>query len=207
MNSTILLGWLNFISLNISMLLFAYFSIASVMPVTRAEKRGDKAWKECYWFRIIMSVFVGIMIINMILWIWFPISELAWYVHPNPLIGIGIGAVIVIPCTIILVKALKDGGTEHMKPSKDTEMHKGIYEHIRHPGVWGEMPWYIAIGLFINSLFLALWMTLFVILYTPVYIYFEEKDLVKRFGDSYREYQQQTGALIPRFWQKKGKLT
>ncbi|MFX1538420.1 MAG: methyltransferase family protein [Promethearchaeota archaeon] len=196
-------SWLNLISLHVSALMFAYFSIISVMPVTRSEKRGEKAWKECYWFRLIMSVFVCIMIINMILWLWFPVPELAWLVHPNPLVGIFLGIVIVVPCVIILVKALRDGGKEHMYPSKDTKMHGGIYKYIRHPGVWGEMPLYIAIGFFVNSLFLVLWMTLFVILYVPIYIYFEEKDLVKRFGDSYREYQQQTGALIPRFWRNK----
>ena len=33
-------------------------------------------------------------------------------------------------------------------------------------------------------------------------IYYEEKDLVRRFGDSYREYQKRTGALFPKFWKK-----
>jgi protein-S-isoprenylcysteine O-methyltransferase Ste14 len=198
-----LIPWLNLISLQVSAFLFAYFAIISVMPVTRAEKYGDKAWKDCYRFRKIMSVFVGIMVLNMILWFWFPVPELAWPLTLNPLIGIIIGIAIVIPSIIILAKALKDGGAEHMKPSQETKMHGGIYNHIRHPGVWGEMPLYISIGFFLNSLFLILWSTIFSILFVVINIHYEERDLVKRFGDVYREYQQRTGALIPKFWRRK----
>jgi protein-S-isoprenylcysteine O-methyltransferase Ste14 len=37
----------------------------------------------------------------------------------------------------------------------------------------------------------------------PIVIYFEEKDLIKRFGDKYLDYKKKTGALIPKFWQKR----
>jgi hypothetical protein len=40
---------------------------------------------------------------------------------------------------------------------------------------------------------------------TAVVIRYEEKDLVKRFGDAYLECRQRTGALIPKFWKKKRK--
>ncbi len=194
-----LIPWLNFISLQVSAFLFAYYAIISVMPVTRAEKHGEKAWRDCYKFRKIMSVFIAIMVINMILWLWFPVPELAWLLSSNPLIGILVGVTIVIPCTVIMWKALKDGGTEHMKPSQDTKMHSGIYNHIRHPGIWGEMPLYISVGFFVNSIFLVVWAMIFAILFTVINIHYEEKDLVKRFGDAYRKYQQRTGALIPKF--------
>lgn len=202
MNGPDLIPWLNFVSLQVSALLFAYFSIISVMPVAREEKQGEKAWKECCWFRIIMSIFICIMVINIILWIWFPVPSLNWYVNPDLLFGFLIGVIIAIPCIVILIKALQDGGAEHMKPSKETELHGGIYQYIRHPSVLGEMPLYIVITLFVNSLFLVLWMTFFIIIYVPIYIYFEEKDLVKRFGASYIEYRDQTGAIIPKFWKK-----
>ncbi|MFX0205646.1 MAG: methyltransferase family protein [Candidatus Hodarchaeota archaeon] len=203
MNGSELIPWVNLLSLHISALMFSYFSIVSVMPVTREEKRGEKAWKECYWFRIVMSVFAVIMVINTILWIWFPVPIFNWKIHPDPFFGFIIGVIITIPCGVILVKAMQDGGEEHMKPSKETKLHGGIYQHIRHPGVWGEMPLYIVIALLINSFFLVIWMIIFVILYVPFYIYFEEKDLVKRFGAPYIEYREKTGALVPKFWKKK----
>lgn len=197
-----LIPWLNLLSLHISALMFSYLSIISVMPVTREEKRGEKAWKECYQFRIIMSIFAFLMVINTILWIWIPVPEFNWRIHPDPFFGFLIGVFITIPCIIILIKAIQDGGEEHMKPSKETKLHGGIYQYIRHPGVWGEMPLYIVVALLVNSLFLVIWMIFFVVLYVPIYIYFEEKDLIKRFGAPYIEYRNQTGALIPKFWRK-----
>ena len=190
---------LNLSSLVINLLLFSYFSIVSVMPVSREEKLGEKAWKQCYWFRMVSNAAIVIVVVNVFLWIWIPIPKLSWYLNDNPFIGIFVGFIIVIPCSIILYKAIKDGGREHMKPLKDTTLHGGIYKIIRHPGVLGEMPWYIALGFFLNSIFLIFIMTTFVIIYTPIYIYFEDKDLLKRFGDDYKEYKQKTGALIPKY--------
>jgi len=137
------------------------------------------------------------MIINMILWIWFPVPNLAWAFHPNSVAAEVIAFAVAVPSSAILVKGVKDAGKETMQPSKTTKMFGGIYQHNRHPKTLGEMPLFIAVALFINSLFLVLWATLFVVLSTPILIYYEEKDLVKRFGNAYSEYRRRTGALIP----------
>ncbi len=196
------LSTINFLSLNLTVILFAYFSIISVLPVTREEKVGQKAWEDCFRDRIKMSYILGLMIINMFLWIWFPITELNIPIFQDNIFGVLIALLIFIPCSIILYFALKHGGTEHMKPMKETKLHEGIYNHVRHPGVLGEMPLYIAIGFFINSLFITLWATTFVVIYVPLYIYFEEKDLFKRFGQPYLEYKERVGALIPKVWRR-----
>jgi len=91
------------------------------------------------------------MIINMILWIWFPVPNLAWPFHPNPVVGKVAAFAIAVPSSAILVKGMKDAGKETMQPSKATSMFGGIYQHIRHPQTLGEMPLFIAIALFINS--------------------------------------------------------
>ncbi len=194
---------INLIILNICAFLFAVLSIISVMPVTLEERYGPKAWRLCYRLRIYMSIFISIMVINMIFWLWIPFDELSWVVHPDHFISIFIGIVIVIPCTIMLYFSVKHGGEEHLKPKKETKLHGGIYKYIRHPGVVGEMPWYIALGFFVNSVFLVLWAAIFTMIYVPFYIYFEEKDLMKRFGEEYLQYRNQTGALIPKFWKRK----
>ncbi|MGD9396515.1 MAG: hypothetical protein PVJ05_08820, partial [Candidatus Thorarchaeota archaeon] len=84
-------AWLNLISLHVCAFLFAYLTTLSVMPVTREEKRGEKAWAECARLRSISFVFAGIMILNTILWVWFPVPELAWVLNPDPLFGMIIG--------------------------------------------------------------------------------------------------------------------
>ncbi len=139
-----------------------------------------------------------VMLLNLILWIWFPIPELVWLVHLNPWVGITIGVIILIPCTVVWILGIKAAGSESMTPSTETKMYGGIYKHIRHPQTLGEFPWFVVCALFLNSLFLVIWTTLFIIIYTPIMIHYEEKDLVKRFGDAYREYQQRTGALFPK---------
>jgi protein-S-isoprenylcysteine O-methyltransferase Ste14 len=61
------------------------------------------------------------------------------------------------------------------------------------------MPLYVVIALFINSLFLSVWMIVFVFVFTPIHIYYEEKDLLKRFGEVYAEYRRTTPAVFPGF--------
>ena len=115
--------WINLISLNVSAIAFAYLATLSVMPVTREEKRGIKAWDECAKLRSISFCFAGIMIINVILWFWYPIPELNWLLNTNPFLGISIGLIIGIPCFIIMMIAVKDAGKEMNAPQKETKMH------------------------------------------------------------------------------------
>jgi protein-S-isoprenylcysteine O-methyltransferase Ste14 len=140
------------------------------------------------------------------LWLWFPIPGLIWPISKDPLIPMILGIIMTIPFSMIMLKALKDGGKEHGAPYKETKMHNGIYQHIRHPGALGEMPLYVILGIFLNSWFLVIWMTLFILIYTPLAIHFEEKDLIKRFGEEYIEYKKQTPALFPKP-QKRSKTT
>ncbi len=202
MDLIVIFSWINFVSLNISMVLFSYLGFLSIMPITRLEKRGKRAWKECKILRDISSIFGILMVVNTIMWLWAPIAQLSWQIHPNPFIPITIAIIIGIPCTIIMIIATKDAGKEMMAPQPETKMHKGIYDHIRHPGALGELPLYVCVAIFINSLFLLFWMSTFVIIYLPIMIHLEEKDLIKRFGDEYREYRKRTGALIPKFKKK-----
>ena len=139
-----------------------------------------------------------IIAINMILWLWLPIPELAWIVHPNWLVSIVIGVILAIIFTPIWIKGIKDAGSETMEPSQSTKMYGGIYNYIRHPQALGEMPWFVIIPLFLNSLFLVIWAIVMIIVVGPIIIYYEEKDLIKRFGDDYREYIKRTGAFFPR---------
>jgi len=41
-------------------------------------------------------------------------------------------------------------------------------------------------------------MTAFLVVFIPINIYYEEKDLIRRFGDKYQNYRKQTGALFPK---------
>jgi protein-S-isoprenylcysteine O-methyltransferase Ste14 len=197
------IAWSNFIILNAVAVFCWYFYILSVQPVTRSEKFDDKAWVMAKRHRLITGALMGVMTVNMVLWLWFPIPILAWPVHPLWLVSILIGLIIALLTTPIWIKGVKDAGKEAMVPSQSTELFGGIYNHIRHPQMVGEMPWFVIIALFINSLFLTIWAIIMIIIVTPIVIHYEEKDLIKRFGDKYREYQKRTGAILPRIRKKK----
>jgi len=200
-----LIAWMNFLLLNIVGVLSWYFYILSAMPAHRAEKHGDKAWEDAKRFRAVSGVLLVVIVVQMVLWLWFPIPELTMPVHPNPFVPMIVGLIFAIPLTTILVKGVKDAGSETMTPSQETQMYGGIYNYIRHPQMVGELPWFVIIALFLNSLFLVAYAIIFIVISFPIIIYYEEKDLVKRFGEPYREYQQRTGAIIPKFRKRQKK--
>ena len=168
------------------------------MPAHLEEKVGEKAWKDCKRFRSYSTVILSILVIQIFLWVWFPIPGLTIIVHPNPLIPILLGAILAIPLTAILMQGIRDAGKETMSPSQDTELFGGIYKHIRHPQMVGELPWFIIIALFLNSLFLVLYSIFALLISFPIIIHYEEKDLVKRFGAQYVEYRKRTGCIFPK---------
>lgn len=198
-----MIEWLNFFILFFSTLLFSYFYTLSIQPVKREENRGERAWKECMMLRSLSIGFEFIKTINMVLWTWFPIQILNWKIHSNYLIGVFLGFIISLPSAFILLKGVKDAGFETIQPSKETPMYRGIYKYIRHPQSGGEFPLFIALAFAINSWFLVIVMAAHMIIYLPIMIYFEEKDLIRRYGDNYRDYQKRTGAIFPKFRKKR----
>jgi protein-S-isoprenylcysteine O-methyltransferase Ste14 len=192
------IAWCNFIILNIINVLTWWIYIRSVQPYSRAKKCGETAWKIAKRDRLISGILLGITVIQLILWYWFPIPSLAWPVSFNWLHSILIGVILACIFTPIMIKGVMDAGRETMEPLESTKMYTGIYNHIRHPQMVGELPWYIIIAFFLNSLFLVIYSTIVIVILTPIVIYYEEKDLVKRFGEKYREYQRRTGAVFPK---------
>jgi protein-S-isoprenylcysteine O-methyltransferase Ste14 len=203
-NLTFLIAIFNFISLLISFVLMGYLYILSLQPAKRSEKYGEKAWKDCKKFRSLGGVFELISVINLILWIWYPLPVVGgWLINSNIWIGIIIGLCILIPCGLILGKGVIDAGAETLSPSKETEMYGGIYEYIRHPQTLGEFPMFVAFAFFLNSWFLVTFSFIGIIIYIPIMVHYEEKDLIRRFGEKYHKYQERTGAFIPRIIKRK----
>ena len=140
-----------------------------------------------------------ILLTDVILWIWFPLPLVnTWNISPNILVGVIVAACMIIPCALLMIKGIVDAGSETLSPSKETEMYGGIYNHIRHPQSAGEFPTFVALGFLVNSWFIVILMSIYIILYVPIMIFYEEKDLVSRFGEKYINYQAQTGAIFPK---------
>ncbi|MFX0098618.1 MAG: methyltransferase family protein [Candidatus Hodarchaeota archaeon] len=198
-----MIPWLNFSCLLASYGLFGATYLVSVQPLRLEAKFKEKTWNVCKGFRMLSSVFMFGWIITTLLWIWFPISGLTLHLVPELWMGIVVGAIISTPLVAIMVKGERDAGKETLVPSPDTGLFGGIYKHVRHPQTLGEFGLLITFNFFVNSAFLLIVAAIFVVIYTPIMIHYEEKDLVLRFGEKYEDYKLRTGALFPRW--KKGK--
>ena len=194
-------GWINFISFVVSMIAWSWLYLESLQPMKKKEKKGEAAWKFCENLRIAAGSVMFITFANYILTIWYPIpwdatvSERYWI---SLVIGFGIGSIF----SPIMIMGLIDAGKESKTPGAAKKIHSGIYKYIRHPQVLGDWPLFVVLALFANSWILCILSITFIIIYTPIMIILEERDLVKRFGDSYREYQKTTGVLFPKLINK-----
>ena len=200
-----IIEWINFISLNLNTFLLFFLYTLSTQPMKREEKRGERAWKECKILRTIGAFFECLVALNLFLWIWFPIPSLNWIIYTNSLVGILLFFIMAIPGVIIILIGNKHAGKESYAPSKETEMYGGIYNYIRHPQTLGEFFVFVAIVFLTNTWFLVVFMIISLIIYMPIMIYYEEKDLIRRFGDSYIEYKKRTSAVFPKPWKRKNK--
>jgi len=72
----------------------------------------------------------------------------------------------------------------------------GIYKHIRHPGYLGELLLYFSVPLLLHSLYGFLVMV-FLIPFILYRIRVEEKMLIEKFGDEYKDYMRKSKRFIP----------
>ncbi|MFC1845908.1 protein-S-isoprenylcysteine O-methyltransferase [Chloroflexota bacterium] len=75
----------------------------------------------------------------------------------------------------------------------------GIFNYIRHPMYAAHLLWGIAQILLIHNWIAGLASLIIMIPLCMLRIPFEEKELLKQYGDEYRQYMNKTGRVIPRF--------
>jgi protein-S-isoprenylcysteine O-methyltransferase Ste14 len=194
-----MIAWINFTILLASTILLQLFYVRSARPAGREKVIGPRAYRLCFYDRLVATGFELIITINYILSYFFPLNTplpakfpWAWWV--SLLIALLIG----IPGTTLMVIGVLDAGEEALRPKKEHIMYGGIYTKIRHPQATGEVFRFLVISLLLNLPFLAI----FSLIYFPIFIvlcYAEEQDLLLRYGDAYAEYCRRTGA----FWPKK----
>ena len=135
-----MVAWINFSILLFSSLAFLCFYVRSVSPAGRARIIGAKAYRMCYYDRLIAGVFELVITVNFILYTFFPLPTPLPERYPWPWwLSLLIAAVIGIPATILMVMGLRDAGEEAMRPKQEHTMYGGIYKHIRHPQAVGEV--------------------------------------------------------------------
>lgn len=80
---------------------------------------------------------------------------------------------------------------------------KGVYSDTRNPMLFGYLLCFIAIGLLMNSISIALVIPVsFTAIWTIWLKKWEEPALEERFGEEYTKYKKEVTYLIPRLWRK-----
>lgn len=183
-----------------STFLFLYFYVQSVTPAGQEKVIGERAYRLCGRYRVAAIIFEFISAASYVVYFYHPLPVplprfFPWGWNTSTLAGVLLGA----PSMCIMVKGMRDAGSEAIAPMKGQPMFGGVYEHVRHPQAAGEMLLRIVMGLMLNSPFL----TLFSLVDIPVYNIMcraEEQDLLLRFGDDYAEYMKRTRMFIPAGW-------
>lgn len=117
-----------------------------------------------------------------------------------PMIGI-VFLIFGIILTVVGSKQLMRTDLQGVKGIPDEIITDGLYSVIRHPVNLGLMftfaGWYIIWSGIYSLYFLAVFLIVFVI-----ETFWEEKNLEKSFGDSYKDYKQNVGMFFPKIMNK-----
>jgi protein-S-isoprenylcysteine O-methyltransferase Ste14 len=194
-----MIAWINFASLLFASVLFLFYYVRSASPAGREMIIGPRAYRTCFYGRLISGAFELLITLNFILYFFFPLETplpdkfpWAWWISAV------IAALIGLPATALMVIGMRDAGEETLSPKKEHAMYSGIYTKLRHPQAVGEVFLFPVMAILLHSPFL----TLFSLIYFPIFVilcYAEEQDLLLRYGEAYAKYCQRTGA----FWPKK----
>ena len=75
---------------------------------------------------------------------------------------------------------------------------EGPYKYVRNPMISGAVLILIGEALVFWSVYILVWLVLFVLINTVYFIFVEEPGLVKRFGNDYKTYKNNVPRWIPR---------
>ena len=86
-------------------------------------------------------------------------------------------------------------GSSELKQTKDKLITTGIYRYARHPRYVEHPMWFLGFGLLFGYTFF-LWFSLYLFIAFIITAYFEERELIKRYGREYLEYKKKVPAFF-----------
>ncbi|MCH8245212.1 MAG: isoprenylcysteine carboxylmethyltransferase family protein [Bacteroidetes bacterium] len=160
--------------------------------------RSKEGWKMGL-FRLVFALLLYLPIFAyMIRPAWMSWSEIAlpeWM----RLTGLGMG-IIVIPLIYLVFRAI---GSNISETVFTKESHRlittGIYTRVRHPLYMVSALALVSFSLLTANWFIAAMSVISMALILAVVVPKEEKQLIQKFGDDYRNYQKRSGKMWPRF--------
>lgn len=172
-----------------------------------------KAFKE-WWLKVVPKpmerstyVLFSSLVIILLLWFWQPVTQPIWQVETTwiSLIlqwGFWLGWLILLLSTFMISHFNLFGLEQAYQYLKDNTpeaprfMEPGLYNYVRHPLMLGFLiAFWSTPVMTVGQLVFSSGMTAYII----IGVYFEEKALVRQFGEEYRNYRSRVPKFIPGF--------
>ena len=112
--------------------------------------------------------------------------------------GVVVGALGVLGSTWTLASLGKNVSPTVLTKDAQSLVTHGPYRWIRHPLYTFGILLLLAVGVVAANAFVLLWTGAAMFPIRLFVIPREEEELIRRFGEAYRDYQRQTGAMLPR---------
>ena len=130
-------------------------------------------------------------------WASFPLPEWAAWVR---WVGVVLG-VLSVPSVYWVFASIGSNISETVLTKDQHQLiTHGPYRWVRHPLYTTGIVLLLSVGLMAASWFILLFVGIALVLILTVVIPAEERKLVEKFGEAYRELQRRTGRLLPRFF-------
>ncbi|RAI94912.1 methyltransferase family protein [Algoriphagus yeomjeoni] len=192
---------MNYVLLALSWIIF--YTLHTLLAASKLKRILEVKWGGAYkWYRLVYTLIslillFGIMIQAVLIpkTTLIPKSDFTDYLG-YMLAGFG---------TIIATKSSKNYSIKRflgIKPSSmDSEelITTGLYAKVRHPLYSGLVLIFLGYFLFAGTISSVVHLGC-LLLYLPLGIYYEEKNLIVQFGEAYQKYKAAVPAIIPRFW-------
>jgi protein-S-isoprenylcysteine O-methyltransferase Ste14 len=170
-----------------------FYFLHTTLAASKLKRILKAKWLECYkWYRLIYSILSTLLFLAILVQAIFLPVEL---VFPTKQFGQYAGYMIATAGVIILMRTLKQVSLksfpgllpEEILESTPELVTTGMYSQVRHPLYFGLLV--VFAGYFLVSGTMGALIHLgWLIVYLPIGIYFEEKNLISFFGVRYREF-------------------
>lgn len=186
-----------------------FYFLHSALAASKLKRNLKAKWPDSNKrYRLFYTVLSSLLSLAILVQAIFLPVEL---VYPTAKFGQYAGYMIATAGVIILMRSMKQisvksfwGFTpEGVKDSDSELVTTGIYSQIRHPLYFGLLMVFVGY-FFVSGTMGALIHLGCLIVYLPIGIYYEEKNLLSLYGKRYREYQAEVPAFFPKIHKKRG---
>lgn len=186
-----------------------FYFLHTALAASKLKRILESNWPSPYkWYRLFYTVlssilFLGILIQAMVLPVKSIFSPSSFNQYAGYLIATAGVIVLLRSLKLIQVNSFLGINRKNFEETTPDLVISGIYSQIRHPLYLGLLA--IFFGYFLVSGTVGALIHLgCLIVYLPIGIHFEEKNLIELFGENYRSYQKQVPAFLPRIPKKRG---